>query len=102
MAIINKGKIIKEGSPKDLTLQLGQAGITIHLSGWQESNDHLLDDFTFTHENGRLHFTVTDPEQDMATIISILGQEGCHIHSVKTDKSSLEDVFLNLTGEGIN
>jgi ABC-type multidrug transport system ATPase subunit len=38
----------------------------------------------------------------MATIISILGQEGCHIHSVKTDKSSLEDVFLNLTGEGIN
>jgi len=102
VAIINKGKIIKEGSPKDLTLQLGQAGITIHLSGWQESNNHLLDDFTFTHENGRLHFSVTDPEQDMATIISVLAQEGCHIQSVKTDKSSLEDVFLNLTGEGIN
>jgi len=102
VAIINKGKIIKEGSPKDLTLQLGRAGITIQLSGRQESNNHLLDDFTFTHENGRLHFSVTDPEQDMATIISVLAQEGCHIQSVKTDKSSLEDVFLNLTGEGIN
>ena len=102
VAIINKGKIIKEGSPKDLTLQLGQAGITIHLSGWHESNNHLLDDFTFTLEDGRFHFSVTDPEQDMATIISILTQEGCHIKSVKTDKSSLEDVFLNLTGEGIN
>ena len=31
-----------------------------------------------------------------------LAQEGCHIQSVKTDESSLEDVFLNLTGEGIN
>ena len=102
VAIINKGKIIKEGSPKDLTMQLGQAGITIYLTGWQENNNHLLDDFTFTHENGRLHFSVTDPEQDMAAIISILAQEGCHIQSVKTDESSLEDVFLNLTGEGIN
>ena len=102
VAIINKGKIIKEGPPKDLTLQLGQAGITIQLSGWHESNNHLLDDFTFTLEDGRFHFSVTDPEQDMATIISILTQEGCHIKSVKTDKSSLEDVFLNLTGEGIN
>ena len=102
VAIINKGKIIKEGSPKDLTLQLGQAGITIYLSGWQKKNDHLLGDFTFTHENGRLHFSVTDSEQDMATIIGILTKEGCHIQSIKTEKSSLEDVFLNLTGEGIN
>ena len=102
VAIINKGKIIKEGSPKDLTLQLGQAGITIYLSGWQKKNDHLLGDFTFTHENGRLHFSVTDSEKDMATIIGILTKEGCHIQSIKTEKSSLEDVFLNLTGEGIN
>ena len=102
VAIINKGKIIKEGSPKDLTLQLGQAGITIYLSGWQENNNHLLEDFTFTHENGRLHFSVNDPEQDMATIIGILAKEGCHIQNIKTDKSSLEDVFLDLTGEGIN
>ena len=102
VAIINKGKIIKEGSPKDLTLQLGQAGITIYLSGWQEKNDHLLEDFTFTHENGRLHFSVTDSEQEMGTIIDILTKEGCHIQSIKTEKSSLEDVFLNLTGEGIN
>ena len=102
VAIINKGKIIKEGSPKDLTLQLGQAGITIYLSGWEEKNDHLLEDFTFTHENGRLHFSVTDSEQEMGTIIDILTKEGCHIQSIKTEKSSLEDVFLNLTGEGIN
>ena len=102
VAIINKGKIIKEGSPKDLTLQLGQAGITIYLSGWQEKNDHLLEDFTFTHENGRLHFSVTDSEQEMGAIIDILTKEGCHIQSIKTEKSSLEDVFLNLTGEGIN
>ena len=36
VAIINKGKIIKEGSPNELTMQLGQSGLSIRLSGWDD------------------------------------------------------------------
>ncbi|MEE9189980.1 MAG: ABC transporter ATP-binding protein [Candidatus Neomarinimicrobiota bacterium] len=102
VAIIDKGKIITEGSPEELTRQLGKAGITIQLSGWKEEINTLLNEFHYTHSNGRLHFTVRDPEEDMPRIIKILSQEGCHIQHVDTEKSSLEDVFLNLTGKGID
>ena len=102
VAIINKGKIIKDGSPNELTKQLGQSGLTIHLTGWNEEKKNLLDDFTFSYENGRLHFSVLDPEKDMAAIIKILTKNDCHIQNVKADKASLEDVFLDLTGDRIN
>jgi ABC-2 type transport system ATP-binding protein len=102
VAIIDKGEIIAEGSPEDLTRQLGKAGITIQLSGWKDEINSLLKEFNYTHSNGRLHFTVRDAEEDMPRIIKILSQEGCHIQHVDTEKSSLEDVFLNLTGKGID
>ena len=102
VGIIDKGKIIKEGSPKALTTELGKAGINVHLTGWKDELNDALSEFSFTLEDGRLHFTVRDPEEAMAKIIQILSSHGCHIQSVATEKSSLEDVFLNLTGKGIN
>jgi len=102
VGIIDKGKIIKEGSPKELTTELGKAGINIQLTGWKNELNDALSEFSFTIEDGRLHFTVRDPEEAMARIIQILSSHGCHIQSVATEKSSLEDVFLSLTGKGIN
>ena len=102
VGIIDKCNIIKEGSPKALTTELGKAGINVHLTGWKDELNDALSEFSFTLEDGRLHFTVRDPEEAMARIIQILSSHGCHIQSVATEKSSLEDVFLNLTGKGIN
>lgn len=102
VGIIDKGKIIKEGSPGNLTRDLGKAGINVHITGWNDELKDALSDFSFILEDNRLHFTVRDPEEVMASIIQILSNHGCHIHSVSTEKSSLEDVFLSLTGKGIN
>ena len=102
VAIINKGKIIKDGSPIELTKQLGQSGLTIHVTGWDDKKKNLLDNFTFTYDEGRVHFSVLDPEKDMATIIKILTKNDCHIQNINVDKASLEDVFLDLTGERIS
>ena len=102
VAIINKGKIIKDGSPIELTKQLGQSGLTIHVANWDDKMKNLLDNFTFTYDEGRLHFSVLDPEKDMATIIKILTKNDCHIQNVNVEKASLEDVFLDLTGERIS
>ena len=102
VGIIDKGKIIKEGSPADLTRELGKAGINVHITGWNDELKNAFSDYSYTLEDNRLHFTVRDPEEVMASIIQILSNHGCQIHSVSTEKSSLEDVFLNLTGKGIN
>ena len=102
VAIIDKGKVIKEGSPKSLTSQSGKSGININLSKTNIDLDSILNDFTFTNDDGRLHFTTQEPEENLPKIINLLSNAGCHIQRVETTKSSLEDVFLSLTGKGIN
>ena len=102
VAIIDNGKILKEGPPKTLTRDLGTAGITVNLG---ESNSKIKDwlsNYTFTTEQNRLHFSVKDPDQELPKIIKILSEKNIHIQSIVSNRSSLEDVFLNLTGKGIN
>ena len=102
VAIIDKGKVISQGTPKELTSKQGDSGITIDLSETDIDLKPHLKDFSFSYDNGRMHFTTNDPEGDLPKIINILTKTGCHIHRVETTKASLEDVFLKLTGKGIN
>ena len=102
VAIIDEGEILKKGSPKDLTRELGTAGITVQLGNVRNRMESFLDGFTFTREENRLHFSVKDPDSAMPKIIEQLSKADVHIQSIESKVSSLEDVFLNLTGKGIN
>ena len=67
---------------------------------------HIFNDYpekyTYTNTKNRLHFSVKNPDEELPKIIRILSKSGHHIQSIESNKSSLEDVFLNLTGKGIN
>tara|TARA_B100001559_G_scaffold130066_1_gene109404 strand:+ start:123 stop:1043 length:921 start_codon:yes stop_codon:yes gene_type:complete len=102
VAIIDSGKVITEGSPKELIGKDSVSGITIFLSESFQGLENILNDYTYTDNDKRIHFSTKDPEGDMPKIIRILSDSGAHIQRIETDKSSLEDVFLNLTGKGIN
>ena len=102
VAIIDNGKILKEGPPKILTRELGTAGITIIIGESSGGIKDLLSEYTFTKDQNRLHFSVKDPDQELPKIIKILSEKNIHIQSIESNRSSLEDVFLNLTGKGIN
>ena len=102
VAIIDQGKVLKEGTPKTLTRELGQAGITVQLSQDAVNLEKHLSGFTYTAEENRLHFVVKDPDSSLPEIIQKLSQTEVHIQSITTNSSSLEDVFLSLTGKGIN
>jgi ABC-2 type transport system ATP-binding protein len=102
VAIIDEGKILKEGSPKDLTRELGTAGITVQLGNMENEIESFLDKFTFTRKENRIHFLVNNPDSAMPEIILQLSKANVQIQSIETNISSLEDVFLNLTGKGIN
>ena len=47
-------------------------------------------------------FSVKNPELIIPKIIQELTSKNIAIHSIKTETSSLEDVFLSLTGKSIN
>ena len=102
VAIIDSGKVITEGSPKELIGKDSNSGITVYLSEPFEDSDNTLNDFTYNQEDKRVHFITGDPENDLPKIIKLLSNSGAHIQRIETNKASLEDVFLNLTGKGIN
>ena len=102
VAIIDCGKILKEGSPKELTRELGEAGISVVLDNLNGLNKKDLEKYIYTNTKNRLHFSVKNPDEELPKIIRILSKSGHHIQSIESNKSSLEDVFLNLTGKGIN
>ena len=102
VSIIHKGKVIAEGTPKNLINKRGKAGITIHLKQWEDTLQELLKPYTYTRKKSQLHFTVKDAETEISKIINLISKNGCQIQRVELTKSTLEDVFLSLTGRGIN
>ena len=102
IAIIDEGKILKEGAPQSLTRELGSAGITIKISDTNIDIAPHLSDYKYTIDDNRLYFSVTDPDQALPKIIKSLSKAQVHINSIESNRSSLEDVFLDLTGKGIN
>ena len=102
IAIIDNGKILKMGAPKELTRELGEAGITVVLENLNGLNEKDLESYKYTNDKNRLHFSVKDPDEELPKIIRVLSNAGLHIQKIESNKSSLEDVFLNLTGKGIN
>ena len=102
VSIIDEGKILKEGSPKNLTEDLGKSGITVQLAkGLDELKIPILEN-EYSIENSRMHFSVKNPELAIPKIIQELTSKNLTIHSIKTETSSLEDVFLELTGKSLN
>ena len=102
VAIIDEGIILKEGSPKQLTKELGKSGVTVQTGQGMQDIENLLTDLTYTVEDSRLHFSVDDAEKAIPDIIQKLSKINIPIHSITTETSSLEDVFLDLTGKSIN
>ena len=102
VAIIDEGKILKEGSPQKLTQELGSSGITIQLNENNQNLNTVLTDYSFTLDQNRLHFSVKDSDLAMPKIIQTLSNNNITIQSVESTSSSLEDVFLDLTGKNIN
>ena len=102
VAIIDEGRILKEGPPKILTQELGTAGISINIGNTNQKLDSYFSEYTYTIEKNRLHFSVKDPDKALPKIIKKLSEADIHINSIDSNRSSLEDVFLNLTGKGIN
>ncbi len=99
VAIIDQGKIVKEGSPQELINKLGTGSIEIKIHDIPAELN--MDPWTFSQSENILHISTSQPETDMPKIINLLSQLEVSIEEVKICKSSLEDVFLKLTGRSI-
>jgi len=102
IAIIDQGKILKKGTPKDLTKEYGSAVISISSLNIKNSIKSFVTNYKYIMDDNQINFSVKDPELALPEIIQSLTTSGIQIQKIETNKSSLEDVFLDLTGKRLN
>ena len=100
VAIIDKGKIIEQGSPLTLIQSMGSSKLEIKVKDWR--SDIMNGEKEFSFNNGALQIPAKDPEKEMIWWIQKLKDNNVSIEDIHISKSNLEDVFLKLTGRSLN
>ena len=75
------------------------SGLEIDLSS--SSDNLVLDQWNFKAINGKIYVDTPHPEKDMAAVISQVSKQEGVIENVCIYRSSLEDVFMKLTGKSL-
>ncbi|GAB6135912.1 ABC transporter ATP-binding protein [Thermococcus prieurii] len=98
VAIINEGKVIAVGTVDELKRLVGE-GSVVHIEG--ELRIEGLPEGVGVLSENPLRLKVEDPRRELPGIIEALVRAGSEIRLVKVEEPTLEDVFVKLTGRGL-
>jgi ABC-2 type transport system ATP-binding protein len=102
VGIIDRGRIVAEGTPAQLKAEIGSPSVEILPvdAGAGDSLAQLLASFGAPTRNGRGSVTVQlpDGEAQLAAVVRALDQADLHVASLQLHQPSLDDVFLAKTG----
>jgi ABC-2 type transport system ATP-binding protein len=104
VAVIDHGRIIKEGSPAELIRGLGAAHvIEFNLEGGAavvEADLLALPAVTGARlsEDGMYALTVSESARALPALIALVSGRGASLGRLETRHATLEDVFVTLTG----
>jgi ABC-2 type transport system ATP-binding protein len=108
VAIVDHGKVIALGSPRDLIASLGGEHVVDITLNNDSSNGHAVDMTevlggmpavtSVRQEAEHYALSVTEPHVALPVILERLQQRQLELASLTTRHASLEDVFVTLTG----
>jgi ABC-2 type transport system ATP-binding protein len=102
VGIMDHGKIVVEGSPRELIDQMGADNIRIIGNGKQdvfcESTKMLPYVESFHSSNGIIQIGVDSGNRRLVEIVETANKSGFVIEDISVSKPSLGDVFLKYTG----
>ncbi len=103
VAIVDHGRIIREGSPRELIATLGAAHVVEFELSADVSPDEAalraLPAVTAVRRDGSAwSLTVTEPHRVLPALIAHLASAGQSLARLGTRQATLEDVFVGLTG----
>ena len=99
VAIIDDGKIIAQGSPKDLIANDGESQINITVDNWDSS---LLPNFNSSFQDNIVTIKSKNSDKDTPHIINKITDANISITKLDIRKANLEDVFIKLTGKKLS
>ena len=96
IAIINQGDIIANGKTEDLISNMGKNNITIETN---LDDNSTIENFKWNHsiKDNKLVIETNNPESDMVDIINFMNENSISVNKIKTEKSTLEEIFIKLT-----
>ena len=110
VAIVDQGKVIALGTPRQLIASLGGEHIiefTLEGNGQAASLEaHALEDLptvsAVRREDNQLSLSVSEPHRVLPALLDRLQRSQHQLTSLTTRHASLEDVFLNLAGRHLD
>jgi ABC-2 type transport system ATP-binding protein len=103
VAVVDHGKPIALGTPRDLVASLGAEHV---IEFTVEAVERLSADALHAlpsvegvrHEEGRFRLTVREVHRTVPALLSLLAEQGAAVSYLTTHHATLEDVFVSLTG----
>ena len=102
VGIIDKGKLIVEDSVDNLKKMVKNSSIEIQLKDVLERKPQFLNDYEHNIEDKKIHIITDKPNMELPSIILKFSEKAIKIEDIHIPQTSLEDVFLDLTGRKIN
>ena len=101
VGIIDKGKLIVEDTVSNLKKMVKNSSIEIQLK--DNDNDlSFLSEYDYKIDNNSLKIFTDTPNLELPSIILKFSEKDIKIEDIHIPQTSLEDVFLDLTGRKIN
>ncbi len=101
VAIINEGRIIAVGTPDELKSLAAEESV-IHVEGILKGTELVREEFPRTIEReGVLRIGVEEAKTALPRVVELLVEAGSEIRTIRVEEPTLEDVFLKLTGRGL-
>jgi ABC-2 type transport system ATP-binding protein len=104
VAIMDRGKVIAQGTPRDLIASLGAEHLVEFSSGAPagavdlEALRRVEAVLAVRKENGSVQLQVRELHRAVPALLDELGRQGVGLTELRTHSASLEDVFVALTG----
>jgi ABC-2 type transport system ATP-binding protein len=107
IAVIDRGRVVAEGTANELKASIGESSLELRLNDPRDLDDVRVAiervlgvSPTLSPEAGRLTAPMHDP--DLVTeLLVTLRDEGIHLAEMSVAKPTLDEVFLTLTGHGV-
>lgn len=105
IAVIDRGRIVAQGTPEELKSSIGGSSLRVTLA--HETAEHQAQQIIgeafgpeAVHTSGAGQLTVSlEQANDAAAVLLVLRDHAIDVASIKVQEPSLDDVFLSITGE---
>ena len=105
VGIIDRGKIVAEGTPEELKAEIGRPSVAATAAEGSERDAvaHVLSRFgeEIAAQPGAVSVRLDHGAGDLADVVRALDFEGVRVTNLRLDEPSLDDVFLEKTGRSL-